>query len=383
MLYKRKTSPFFWYEFEIDNRRFSRSTRTATRNEAERIEREARQQALSELSQARAGVPKPGAPLMINIAAQKYWEQHGCRLVRPDQVEKALAWLVETLGPNTPIKDIGNPEVAELVAKRRGELVVNVSAAKGRATDAKRRKRRARAPVKRVSPATVNRTVVEPLRKLLHWCRDVLEQPTRPIKWGRHRQGEPQARKRIMKAGEEEAALLAALAPKYHPLVRIKARIGPRIFEMIKLKWTDIDWGLMHIYIEGKGGSRESVPIPSDVRDIHWALPRPHARVFVHEDGTPMTYSAVNSAWKRACRKAGIQDLRVHDLRHTAGTNLLSKSGNLALVQRMLRHKDIRSTLRYAHAQDGDLRAALESATITPTPNPDTSRPSMWCNFRV
>ena len=75
------------------------------------------------------------------------------------------------------------------------------------------------------------------------------------------------------------------------------------------------------------------------------------------------------SAWKRACRKAGITDLRIHDLRHTAGTDLLRKTGNLKLVQKMLRHADIRSTLRYAHADDADLRAALEISATSEVPN--------------
>ena len=73
-----------------------------------------------------------------------------------------------------------------------------------------------------------------------------------------------------------------------------------------------------------------------------------------------MTYSGVDSAWNRACAKASVTDLRLHDLRHTAATNLL-KVTNLKAVQKMLRHRDIRSTLRYAHADDADLLAALES----------------------
>lgn len=360
MLYKRKESPFYWYQFEIDRRRFSRSTRTTIRREAEQIEEEARKQASAQLTLAAWVAPVPVATT-IDIAAQKYWEQHASRLARPDQIDKALKWLVETLGPEKPIKDIGNPEVADLVAKRRGEWVVNVSAAKGRAKDAKRRTRRARAPVKRVSPATVNRTVVEPLRKLLNYCRDVLEEPVRPIKWGRHRQKEPSERIRIMKSGDEEAALLAALPAKYHPLVKIKTRIGPRIFEMLKLKWSDIDWENRRIVIEGKGGARDSIPMPTDVRDLLWALPRRTDYVFTHEDGCKFTYGGVHSAWRLACRKAGIADLRIHDLRHTAGTNILASTGNLRLAQRLLRHKDIRSTLRYAHVTDDDVRAGLET----------------------
>ena len=86
------------------------------------------------------------------------------------------------------------------------------------------------------------------------------------------------------------------------------------------MKWSDIDWSGPRIEIEGKGGSRATVPLPKDVRDILWALPRRDERVFTHEDGSPMTYSGVDTAWNRACAKAGVTDLRLHDLRHTAAT---------------------------------------------------------------
>ncbi len=112
--------------------------------------------------------------------------------------------------------------------------------------------------------------------------------------------------------------------------------------------------GGARIEIEGKGGSRATVPLPKDVRDALWALPRRGERVFTHEDGSAMTYSGVDTAWNRACAKAGVSDLRLHDLRHTAATNFL-KETNLKVVQKMLRHADIRSTLRYAHADDADV----------------------------
>ena len=84
-----------------------------------------------------------------------------------------------------------------------------------------------------------------------------------------------------------------------------------------------------------------------------------------------MTYSGIASAWRRALKKAAITDLHIHDMRHTAATRLLSKSQNLRLAQKLLRHKDIRSTLRYAHALDEDLRNALEAAE-SPEKNPET-----------
>jgi integrase len=235
---------------------------------------------------------------------------------------------------------------------------MNVAVARGLKADKRRRKTMKRKPIKEVSAARVNRSVTEPLRKVLYFARDVLGQHIQPIQWTHYRLKEPADRIRAMKA-EQEALILPALGEKYRPLVHVKKRIGPRIFELLKMKWSDVDWSAPRVEIEGKGGSRKSVPLPTDVRDVLWALPRRHERVFTHEDGSPMTYSAVSSAWRRACEKAGVTDLTVHDLRHTAATNLL-KVTNLTNVQRMLRHADIRSTLRYAHADDKDLLEALE-----------------------
>jgi integrase len=170
-----------------------------------------------------------------------------------------------------------------------------------------------------------------------------------------------------MQEGDQQARIFAALPEKYHPFLFVGMRLGLRPFEVAKLEWPDIDWGSLRIAIEGKGGSRKSVPLATDVRDVLHALPRRHEkRVFAHEDGSPMTYSGVASAWKRAMRAAGVEGLRLYDAtRHTAATRLLSKSQNIRLAQKLLRHRDLRSTLRYAHALDQDLRDALE-ATASP-----------------
>jgi integrase len=74
-----------------------------------------------------------------------------------------------------------------------------------------------------------------------------------------------------------------------YTLVYVKKRIGPRIFELLKMKWSDIDWAGPRVEVEGKGGSRATIPLPRDVRDVLWSLPRRGERVFTNEDGSPMT----------------------------------------------------------------------------------------------
>ena len=63
--------------------------------------------------------------------------------------------------------------------------------------------------------------------------------------------------------------------------------------------------------------------------------------------------------WQRLRERAGIKDFRFHDYRHDFGTKLLRDSGNLKLVQKAMNHRDIKSTLRYAHVLDEDVASAV------------------------
>ncbi|WP_407123158.1 tyrosine-type recombinase/integrase [Bradyrhizobium sp. STM 3561] len=73
----------------------------------------------------------------------------------------------------------------------------------------------------------------------------------------------------------------------------------------------------------------------------------------------PMTYNGTKAAWQLRAR-AGVQDFRFHDFRHDFGTKVLRETGNLKLAQKALNHRDIKSTLRYAHVLDEDVADAVE-----------------------
>jgi len=74
----------------------------------------------------------------------------------------------------------------------------------------------------------------------------------------------------------------------------------------------------------------------------------------------PFTHDGWRKEWGNALTAAGIQDFRYHDLRHSAGTRALHAHRNLRTVQRMLGHKDIKTTLRYTRSDVDDVRVAME-----------------------
>jgi integrase len=78
--------------------------------------------------------------------------------------------------------------------------------------------------------------------------------------------------------------------------------------------------------------------------------------------------SDIKKFWKSLCRTAGLEKLRLHDLRHSYASNLVSQGFSLHIVGRLLGHTQPQTTARYAHLDDASLRQATEgfSARLSP-----------------
>jgi len=74
--------------------------------------------------------------------------------------------------------------------------------------------------------------------------------------------------------------------------------------------------------------------------------------------GKPL--SDIKRFWKVACEQAGLENVRLHDLRHTFASHLVSSGMSLAIVGRLLGHTQPQTTHRYAHLADDPLRAATD-----------------------
>lgn len=176
----------------------------------------------------------------------------------------------------------------------------------------------------------------------------------------------------------EECALLGELDRGYDDAVRFAKRMGARRMEILNLDWTDVDFINNRATLKGKGSRNRVVPFPSDVRALLWSLKDNHRiKVFTYEahftrrmrNGAttvrgqryPLTEAGLAKAFLRAREKAGVVDYRFHDNRHTAATRLLRETGNLRLVQKLLGHASIRTTVKYAHATLDDLAEAMEA----------------------
>jgi integrase len=124
---------------------------------------------------------------------------------------------------------------------------------------------------------------------------------------------------------------------------------GLRDQELMRLRWDQIDFknGTIKLDITTKGTRERFVPLAQKPAQLLEARPR-HIRspfVFYHDDGKP--YLRMRKAFETALHKAGLKDLRWHDLRRTAGCRWLQRDGrSMEEVSAMLGHANVTITQR-------------------------------------
>lgn len=83
----------------------------------------------------------------------------------------------------------------------------------------------------------------------------------------------------------------------------------------------------------------------------------------------PLTPTALRKPFHQTRKAAGVDNFRIHDLRHTRGTRIVRATGSLAAAKEALKHKRIETTLRYAHVLDDDVQNALEASDSRHSPD--------------
>ena len=158
---------------------------------------------------------------------------------------------------------------------------------------------------------------------------------------------------------ESESARVCTISTPAAAALRLLALTGCRVSEILSLQWSDVDEerGLVHLR-DAKAGGR-SFPLTAPVRDVLASLPRESDWVIPGQrPGEHLTDLA--KPWRRACEVAGIDNARLHDLRHSVGAWSASSGDSLLIVGALLGHRSAQSTERYAHLSDNPIRAAAE-----------------------
>ena len=169
----------------------------------------------------------------------------------------------------------------------------------------------------------------------------------------------PRARDRRLEAGELEKLLSAGASPNpyFRPVVLFAIETGMRRGEILSLTWENVHLGKRYVHLpDTKNGDSRDVPLSPMALELLGGLPRN-----IREDQVvfPLHFEALKSAWRRACCRAGISDLRFHDLRHEATSRFFEKGLNVMEVAAITGHKDLRMLQRYTHLRAEDLARKL------------------------
>lgn len=221
------------------------------------------------------------------------------------------------------------------------------------------------------SPATVQRSLLTPLKAVLNyaaakkWCDTPHFEPPR----GQQSRG----RTRWLDEGEADR-LLAAASPHVYRLILFLLLSGARVGEALALEWQDVDlaagWCVLRNTKRGKrghiAGEDRGVPLNSQLVVMLANAPRKKGenRVFLSSLGEPYAErqggGQIKTAWRLTCKRAGIADCRVHDLRHTFATWMLLARVPDRIREEIMGHRSASMSGRYAHVPQADAIEAVQ-----------------------
>jgi len=168
-------------------------------------------------------------------------------------------------------------------------------------------------------------------------------------------------RTRRLEDGEEEILLAACKQENHwlHSVVVMAIETGQRRGRLLQMRWDAIDWEDCVITMPKPTSKFKNAPIyvPLSRRAIEELKSLPRAL-----EGTVFPAPSPNSismAFKRACNRAGIEDLHFHDLRHESTSRMVERGMNKASVQAITGHANEKMMLRYTHLRAKDLAKML------------------------
>lgn len=132
--------------------------------------------------------------------------------------------------------------------------------------------------------------------------------------------------------------------------IRLLLFTGARLREILDLKWSEVDFERRLLVLpDSKTGARY-ITLNQPCIDVLTSLPRLHNNPHVipgTEPGKAMRH--LQSPWDRLRRRCNLQDVRIHDLRHSFASHALLQGGTLPIIGKLLGHKTPLTTARYAH----------------------------------
>jgi len=222
----------------------------------------------------------------------------------------------------------------------------------------------------RDTPVMANKTV-SILSKMFSLAAtwDLVPHGRNPCKRVRHYREEPRERflspdeYRSLGAALREVEADGSMWPPAIAAFRLLMLTGCRRSEILTLRWDDVDRTAGEFRLrDGKRGPR-MVPLTTPVLKVLEGIERVDGNPWVIRSRKPGGHiTALGDYWDRIRDRAGLQGVRIHDLRHSHASEALALGESLSMIGKLLGHSTVASTARYAHlVQDAEKAAAART----------------------
>lgn len=139
--------------------------------------------------------------------------------------------------------------------------------------------------------------------------------------------------------------------------IKLLIYTGCRLQEVLKLKWKDVFLDKDYVHLTDSKGGKRDVVLSEEAKEIFTQLKPKQGNPYVFPGKVPgKPLYDLKSQWRKICKSTGLDGVRIHDLRHTFASMAIQEGGlDLYYVSKLLGHKDIHTTSRYAHLAKKDL----------------------------
>ena len=141
--------------------------------------------------------------------------------------------------------------------------------------------------------------------------------------------------------------------------LRLLMLTGCRRNEILTLRWEEVDLEAAELRLRDSKTGPRVVPLPAAAVSVLAALPRVPGNPWVIPGAKPGGHlSNLNDHWLRIRARAGLHDVRIHDLRHSFASRALALGESLPTIGRLLGHGQVATTARYAHLARDAVKAS-------------------------
>ena len=158
----------------------------------------------------------------------------------------------------------------------------------------------------------------------------------------------------LAEAGDLKGVSLHAAAA-----IRLLLLTGCRKSEILTLKWEEVDLEAGVLNLPDSKTGKRSIPLSPEAVKVLSGIPRIDGNPWVIPGKTEGKHRrSLQAPWKIVCERAGIQDMRIHDCRHSFASRALALGESLPAIGKLLGHSQVETTARYAHLARDSVREA-------------------------